>query len=367
MGSLSLVELRKRYWSGDPLGLGATEYGVPPPVSNTLSSDPVSSEGAPVNPNDQSADAAPVRVRSPARCTEEELTIGRERRVRERQNRRAVSEWFYSKYVRRRSDDTKIDVIEVMVSPIADAFCHGRPCFERTSVAIPIAAGTTDDWRPRAAKLMWSDPLYRSIMRDTVCLFSEINHDDAPLTDAFCPGADARAVRYGAQSIERAYVIIFYGLQAVESGSVTIPSSLSRTRDTGKANGMSCVADRDSDAARYELLERERSEIVRVFSRLSTVPFGIPGSTTHKAWNRMADAYVLARVAQTRRGSMVSQLAMRVACFVYAMLRHLVPIAPSAAVADVLAQEADLKWKSHSAGFAEALKQCSRAYSQVDA
>jgi hypothetical protein len=55
----------------------------------------------------------------------------------------------------------------------------------------------------------------------------------------------------------------------------------------------------------------------------------------------MLDAYILARLAAPRRGSIANLVAMRVAVFLYVLLPHLVPLAPDNVTAQALSIAAD--------------------------
>lgn len=288
--------------------------------------------------------------------------MGRERRLREREHRVLVAQWYCRSRVRRQLGGDRIDTVRVMVAPLPELYSQGSACLDHVSVAVPACAENETEWRPRVSKLMWADEGYRAVLQGVVRCLAETNHGEAPLMDAFTSGANTRAMRYGAQSIERALVIIFYGQQGIDNGTVAVPeSTVHGTWHGGRSQAIASMADRDNPVARFERLSRERAQILRVFARLQELVYVVPGAGTAVAQNRMADAYVIARVAQSKRGSMVSQLAMRVGCFIHATLRHLVPISPSSAMADVLAQEADMQWRGQSKAFDDALRRCKEA------
>ena len=134
-------------------------------------------------------------------------------------------------------------------------------------------------------------------------------------------------------------VTVYYGVAMRASGQLKPPAPTCPTDRMSDRYTRGHVREKSMD---YGRLMREKTTAREVFDRARTHARGLPHGPG--AVEAMAEVYICARLAQPARGSQVAQIAVRMACYIYVMAPHLVPVAPSAGMAAVVAQRAHDRW-----------------------
>ena len=279
---------------------------------------------------ERSAEGAHIDVTS--RATEAAENI-EERRIREKAIRKEISDWFVTKAVSKTSNEHLV-CIDVVVAPYLPKNIQSSTI----SMNIPHAPRGQDLWRPRASSLIWCHEPYRNkIFRVYLALCDNISFE-SPLYGALSPSPTSQQIRYGAQSIERAMITVYYGIALAQTGKIKVPEPTVTTSVVGR---FAAPTEREKSAS-YTRLYNEKMRAKEIFERTRGASLGLPIGPG--AVDRMTDAYIYARLAQPSRGSQLTQVAVRLACYIYVLAPHLVPIAPSSGVGAVIATRSHDAW-----------------------
>jgi hypothetical protein len=259
-----------------------------------------------------------------------------ERRGRERAIREKISAWFTGSRVTGSSDGRFVNVHV----DIPACLSHG---VEGTleEMIFPYRTDERDTWRPRATQMLWNSDFYRARLRSVYSALADNSNFVSPLLMALDDDATSQDTRYGSQSIERAMVTVYYGVAMRALGQLRVPEPTCSTDRMSDRYTRGHVREKSMD---YGRLIKEKTIAREVFDRARTHARGMPHGPG--AVDTMADVYICARLAQPTRGSQVAQIAVRMACYIFVMAPHLVPVAPSASMAAVIAQRAHDKWTS---------------------
>lgn len=271
-------------------------------------------------------------------CTDDDLENGRARRRAEAQVRQEISNWY-----------TERSVLPGLARFVLVRVPLGIPCvlgmnshkpFAEVTVPVDPSLGV---WTPRVSPLLWDESKhYIWVLRRALCALSRNGSSGVVETaslpsDAFGSDDNRRgAIAAANQSLHRALVCVYRGRVHRDQGKLVVPdttSRIDRVGDKRRRVGM--------PRSEGERLLRERAELATTFANLGRAGHQLPGCATAEAQAAMLDAYILARLAAPRRGSIANLVAMRVAVFLYVLLPHLVPLAPDNVTAQALSTAAD--------------------------
>jgi len=263
---------------------------------------------------------------------EQQREMGRKRRKKEERRRSATQEWFVSNFVHRGVSTIQVEV------PLAPHYAVNpqRRCALVTLP--PLRDGGS--WKPRASALLFAMPYGRLLQRTVRALREGCADESAPLAALASDGDDPSrfdpaTVASAAHSLQRMFTYIYHGHSQLNG------DSRQRRRAAPHGTGGGEAPSRTAG----ERLADEQQQLGRVLDRLSLHPYLFPDVVHGDARRAILDTYAAARIACPERASMVTLLAMRVACVLFAMAPHLVPLAQDATMADILTRRADEIWQ----------------------
>jgi len=297
------------------------------------------------------APAAAAAAPAPSEWEQEQRAIGRRRRAGEEKRRARIAACYLARCVRQ-VGETKIAEVHVTVAPHYE-LCAGDG---RSTVCVRLpldaSAGT---WRPRVSRLLFTK--YLPLLRRLVLTLREGCTDNwTPLAQlASTSRPDSGTCTAAAQSVQRMFVyILFAEEELAEAGGARRHGAIAGTAIAGRGCGSAALR------TLHERVGDERRKLDKVFDRLRQMAYGLPGAVHPGARSAMLHAYCAARLYAPNRASMVSLLAMRVSCVLWAMVPHLVPMAPERNASEVLAAAAEREWRRRYPALAEAVdRNCS--------
>ena len=289
---------------------------------------------------------------------DDSLENGRARRRAEAQVRQEISDWH-----------TEYNVLPGVARFVTVRVPLGAPCVLGMHTHAPFAEVTVpidpsiNVWTPRVSPLLWDESKhYIWVLRNALCSLSRNGSSGVVETASMCSDAfetdESRrnAIAAANQSLHRALVCVYRGRVRRDQGKLVVPDTTSRIdRVGGKRRRVGMPR------SEGERLLRERAELAHTFGNLGRTGHQLPGCATSEAQTAMLDAYILARLAAPRRGSIANLVAMRVAVFLYVLLPHLVPLAPDNVTAEALSLGADDQLRAISpAGYEQIVENATR-------
>ena len=273
----------------------------------------------------------------------EQRRMGRERRQREEERRAKVED-----YVRRH-----LVVKDRLVSTVRVTLPVQYGVAPACVVDLPVPLDTTIEggWKPRPSRRLWQTP-YKELVAHAVFALREGCADaDAPLAQVSAhhsmhqPDIDAAS-----NSLQRMFMYITYAEAMRRGGGQRVMAPLATTTKTEKTH--------------KERVYDEQQTLSLVLQRLRGVAYGFPGAAHPDAQTAMLAAYGSARLFAPQRTSMVSLLAMRIACVLRAMVPHLIPTAPHAAGAELIASSAQEAFEARSPQLYEMMRRNAASMTQ---
>lgn len=256
---------------------------------------------------------------------------GRKRREEEAMVVTTISKWYRDAFIDQGRALDQADIITVHLQNGA-----GLCAVETVS---PSEEGLL--WKPRASAILWdpSYPYYHLVramayaVRESSCSSTEV------LERALGWGADSPGCRErsqdnlrASQALERAFTSIYYAEALCARGELHVPDVRGIT-DTGDDSADMASIQSKSRGAK---LLAEKIQIRRCFDLLRTQPYLHPLCYDAVGRQRMVDTYIKTRCAYPRRCSQIWQWPLRIACIVFVVFPHLVPVAPSGSFARAL-------------------------------
>lgn len=286
---------------------------------------------------------------SPAFFDAESREQGKLRRERERTQRTFVSEWFNRDMV---ITNTKEDGGFLLTVGVTLPFDHIHDR-ERECMRIRIPVGDhAYTWRPRVCSLLWSEP-YVFFFRSLCVLLNASSVASLGLAWEHSSERVTRKRRERAnQAIERAMNTICYGEAKAACNTLVVPAVGNGTQQAwGRDRRSICKIEFPERVAGEQRKLRDTMELCR------TVGHGLPALYTKCGIDKIVHYYTIGRLAQPCRNSQLQHIPMQLASIIRALLPHLVPIAPDARTAEVLANCAHEHLQKHHHTWMESLRQ----------
>ena len=265
---------------------------------------------------------------------------GRERRDKEKRSKDMVSQWFQEHRVRVVKTEKYGSIVDVSVLCPRD-YIRDR-MLTMPALQIPISTDKAT-WRPRVSELCWQPP-YEPLLR-VLHIALKI-----PMSRALRPAADNQGHKGNREEqvkfsgcLERAMGHIYFGAALRERGMLQVPEVHRSTHAAGKRRrGAREFAVRVAD---------DKQKVSRALDLAATVPHGPPGLYHAAGRAAVVDSYIMARLAAPSRNSVAEHGPTLLAAAIFALMPHIVPCAPDAKTATVLATKAHQKFAETSSGW----------------
>lgn len=261
-----------------------------------------------------------------------ERECGRKRREEEAMIVTTISEWYRGAFIDHGRALEQADIITVHL-PNGTGSCA-------VETVTPSDQGMI--WKPRASAVLWDTayPYYHLVramayaVRESSCSSTDVI-ERALAWGETRPGCRERSQDNlrASQALERAFISIYYAEALCARGELQVPDVSAVTSTGDDSADMGSVQAKSRGAK----LLAEKNQIRRCFDLLRAHPHLHPLCYDAGGRQRMVDTYIKTRCAYPRRCSQIWQWPLRIACIVFVIFPHLVPVAPSGTFARALA------------------------------